>query len=73
MGLRKIFSMLVMNKRGMSIAVGKKRQSLSKELSERMKHTIKYGPFASMKFTQDNWWGGLTEVQCFLVFMKRKF
>ena len=58
MGLRKIFSILVMNKRGMSIAVGKKRQSLSIELSERMKHTVKYGPFAGMKFSHDNWWGG---------------
>lgn len=47
-----------MNKRGMSIAVGKKRQSLSIELCERMKHTVKYGPFAGMKFTHDNWWGG---------------
>jgi len=58
MGLRKIFSVLVLNKRGMSIAVGKKRQSLSIELSERMQHTIKYGPFAGMKFIHDNWWGG---------------
>lgn len=58
MGLRKIFSMLVMNKRGMSIAVGKKRQSLSLELSKRLKHTVKYGPFSGMKFSHDNWWGG---------------
>ena len=58
MGLRKIFSILVMNKRGMSIAIGKKRQSLSLQLSDRMKHTVKYGPFAGMKFTHDNWWGG---------------
>ena len=42
----------------MSIAIGKKRQSLSLQLSDRMNHTVKYGPFAGMKFTQDNWWSG---------------
>jgi hypothetical protein len=58
MGLRKYFSMLVMNKRGMSIAILKKRKLLSLELSQRMKHTVQYGPFTGMKFSHDNWWGG---------------
>lgn len=41
----------------MSIAIGKKRKSLSLELSKRMQHTVQYGPFSGMKFSQDNWWG----------------
>ena len=58
MGLRKIFSMLVLNDRGISIAIDKKRKFLSRELSERLKHTIKYGPFAGMVLSKDYWWGG---------------
>lgn len=57
MGLRKIFSMLSMNQRGMSIAINKKRQALSKELSQLFNHTVKYGPFAGMIFCEDYWWG----------------
>ena len=47
-----------MNDRGMSSAINKKRKLLSRELSERMKHTIKYGPFYGMTFCDDYWWGG---------------
>ena len=57
MGLRKIFSMLLMNQRGMSIAIHKKRKLLSQELSAVMNNTIKYGPFAGMIFSRDYWWG----------------
>ena len=57
MGLRKIFSLLAMNQRGMSFAINKKRKLLSRELSERMSNTVKYGPFASMIFCEENWWG----------------
>ena len=58
MGLRKILSKLLMNERAMSSAINKKRKLLSCELSERMKHTIKYGPFYGMTFCDDHWWGG---------------
>ena len=58
MGLRKLFSMLSMDERGMSIAIEKKRKLLSRDLSERLNHTIKYGPFAGMTFSQEYWWGG---------------
>ena len=58
MGFRKIFSKLLMNERGISIAIEKKRKLLSRALSERMKHTIKYGPFSDMVFCDDYWWGG---------------
>jgi hypothetical protein len=58
MGLRKIFSLITMNQRGMSFAIDKKRKILSRELSERMQHTVKYGPFAGMIFCKDSWWGG---------------
>jgi hypothetical protein len=58
MGLRKLFSKLLMNDRGMSSAINKKRKLLSRELSERMKHTIMYGPFFGMTFCDDYWWGG---------------
>ena len=58
MGLRRLFSILRMDKRGMAIAIGKKRKSLSSELSESMKHTVKYGAFKGLKFTSENWWGG---------------
>lgn len=58
MGLRKILSKLLMNERAMSSAINKKRKLLSCELSERMNNTVKYGPFASMIFCEDNWWGG---------------
>ena len=57
MGLRKIFSMLLMDQRGMSIAIHKKRKLLSQELSAVMNNTIKYGPFAGMIFSRDHWWG----------------
>jgi hypothetical protein len=56
-GLRKIFSMLLMDQRGMSIAIHKKRKLLSQELSAVMNNTIKYGPFAGMVFSHDHWWG----------------
>jgi len=56
-GLRKIFSMLLMDQRGMSIAIHKKRKLLSQELSAVMNNTIKYGPFAGMIFSRDHWWG----------------
>ena len=59
MGFRKIFSKLLMDERGISIAIDKKRKLLSRELSERMKHTIKYGPFSNMVFCNDYWWGGV--------------
>jgi hypothetical protein len=58
MGLRKIFSKLLMDERGISIAIDKKRKLLSRELSMHMKHTIKYGPFSNMVFCNDYWWGG---------------
>lgn len=58
MGFRKLFSKLLMNERGIWIAISKKRKSLSRDLSIRMKHTIKYGPFSDMVFCQDYWWGG---------------
>ncbi len=58
MGFRKLFSKLLMNDRGISIAIDKKRKSLSRDLSTRMKHTIKYGPFSDMVFCSDYWWGG---------------
>jgi hypothetical protein len=57
MGLRKIFSMLLMNQRGMSIAIHKKRKLLSQKLSWTLNNTIKYGPFAGMIFSRDHWWG----------------
>ncbi len=57
MGLRKIFSMLSMNQRGMSIAIDKKRQLLSRELTQVFNRTVKYGPFAGMIFCEDYWWG----------------
>ena len=47
-----------MDERGISIAIDKKRKLLSRELSMRMRHTIKYGPFSDMVFCKDNWWGG---------------
>ncbi len=46
-----------MNERGMSIAINKKRQLLSKELTKVFNHTVKYGPFAGMIFSEDCWWG----------------
>ena len=58
MGFRKFFSKLLMDERGISIAIDKKRKLLSRELSMRMKHTIKYGPFSDMVFCDDHWWGG---------------
>ena len=57
MGFRKIFSKLLMDERGISIAINKKRKLLSRDLSVRMKHTIMYGPFANMIFCDDYWWG----------------
>ena len=57
MGLRKIFSMLSMDQRGMSIAIHKKRKLLSQELSRTLNNTVKYGPFTGMIFSRDHWWG----------------
>jgi hypothetical protein len=57
MGFRKIFSKLLLNERGISIAIDKKRKLLSRELSAHMKHTIMYGPFSNMIFCDDYWWG----------------
>lgn len=57
MGLRKIFSLLVMDDRGLSIAINKKRKLLALNLNSTFKNTIKYGPFKGMVFTKDHWWG----------------
>ena len=57
MGLRKIFSLLVLDERGLSIAINKKRKLLALDINSRFKHTIKYGPFKGMVFSQDHWWG----------------
>ena len=57
MGLRRFFSILRMDNRGMGIAIDKKRNLLSLELSNRMRHIVKYGPFKGMKLTHENWWG----------------
>jgi len=46
-----------MDNRGMAIAIDKKRHLLSLELSNRMRHVVKYGPFKGMKFSHENWWG----------------
>ena len=58
MGLRKIFSLLALNERGMSLAINKKRKLLALNLSSQFKYTIKYGPFKGMIFSRDHWWGG---------------
>jgi hypothetical protein len=58
MGLRKLFSILTLNERGLSYAIDKKRKLMSKALSERAGHTIQYGPFKGMKFSGHDWWGG---------------
>jgi hypothetical protein len=57
LGLRRFFSILRMDNRGMGIAIDKKRNLLSLDLSNRMKHIVKYGPFKGMKLSQENWWG----------------
>jgi hypothetical protein len=57
MGLRKIFSLLALNERGMSHAINKKRKLLALNLSSQFKYTIKYGPFKGMVFSRDHWWG----------------
>jgi hypothetical protein len=46
-----------MDNRGMGIAIDKKRHLLSLELSNRMRHVVKYGPFKGMKLSHENWWG----------------
>jgi hypothetical protein len=56
MGLRKIFAMLSMNQRGMSIAIHKKKQLLSKELMKVFNSSVGYGPFTGMIFCEDSWW-----------------
>ena len=40
MGLRKIFSLLALNERGMSFAINKKRKLLALNLSSQFKYTI---------------------------------
>ena len=57
MGLRKLFSILTLNERGLSYAIDKKRRTLSRQLSEQLSHTVRYGPFKGMKLSEDNWWG----------------
>ena len=42
MGLRKIFSLLALNERGMSLAINKKRKLLALNLSSQFKYTIKF-------------------------------
>jgi hypothetical protein len=57
MGLRRLFSIIMMNERGIDYAITKKRRALSCSLSERMNHTVKYGPFKKMKFAKKSrWW-----------------
>lgn len=58
MGLRKLFSILTLNERGLSYAIEKKRKLLSRQLSLRSAHTVQYGPFKGMKFAPEDWWGG---------------
>lgn len=58
MGLRKLFSILTLNERGLSYAVEKKRKLLSQQLSQKARHTVQYGPFRGMKFAAQDWWGG---------------
>jgi hypothetical protein len=61
MGLRKLISKIIMNDRGISIALSKKRVMLSEALSRNMRHTVKYGPFKGLRFTQESWWWGAAD------------
>ena len=58
MGLRKLWSILTLNERGLSYAVEKKRRLMSQQLSQQVGHTVQYGPFKGMKFSSNEWWGG---------------
>ena len=51
----------------MSIALSKKRVMLSEALSRNMRHTVKYGPFKGLRFTQESWWWGGSERSAMLV------
>jgi hypothetical protein len=58
MGLRKLFSILTLNERGLSYAIDKKRKLISRRLGELTGNTVRYGPFKGLKLPDVDWWGG---------------
>lgn len=57
MGLRKIWSVLTLNERGMAYAIEKKRNIISRDLSRLYNNTVQHGIFKGLKFPRGVWWG----------------
>lgn len=57
MGLRKIFSIVTLNDRGLAYAIDKKRKQLSRLIGQMTNNTVQYGPFKGLKLSESDWWG----------------